>query len=90
MNAYKGVVASFKNWLALTGDDYSTPEKRFAKCGNNEIEVYIPLVPARAKNREGYMREMIDAGFEVDAIIEMERSKEIIYSASIYVHKPFE
>jgi len=88
VNAYEGPVASFDDWLAITGEDYKTPEQRFAKCGDKEVEVYIPLVPARARNREGYMREMTEAGFKVDAIIEMETNNEIVYSASIYVHKP--
>lgn len=88
VNAYEGSVASFDEWLAITGDDYETPKQRFARCGNSEIEVYIPLVPARAKNRKGYMREMTEVGFIVDAIQEMEASNNIIHSASIYVHKP--
>ena len=88
VNAYEGQVASFDDWLAITGDDYKTPEQRFAKCGNNEIEVYIPLLPGRAKTREGYMREMIEAGFAVDIIQEMETSNKITHSASVYVHKP--
>ena len=87
VNAYEGPVASFDYWLALTGDDYKKPEQRFAECGNNKVEVYIPLVPARAKNREGYMREMIEAGFKVNAILEMETNSKIVYSASIYVCK---
>lgn len=88
VNAYEGLVSSFDDWCAITGDDYETPEQRFARCGNNEIEVYIPIVPARAKNCEGYMREMTELGFVVDAIKEMETSNNIILSASIYVHKP--
>lgn len=88
VNAYEGPVSSFDDWLALTGEDYITPEQRFARCGNKEVEVYIPLLPARAKNWEGYMREMAEAGFKVDAIVEMGINNEIVYSASIYVHKP--
>jgi len=88
VNAYEGQVDSFDDWLDITGDDYKTPEQRFSKCGSSEIEVYIPLLPARAKNREGYMQEMTEAGFIVDAIYEMEESYKIIYSASIYAHKP--
>jgi len=88
VNAYEGQVASFDDWLAKTGEDYETPMQRFATYGNKKVEVYIPLLPARAKTREGYIHEMTKAGFVVDSIQEMETSENITYSVSIYVHKP--
>lgn len=88
VNAYEGQVASFDDWLAITDGDYETPQQRTVKCENNEIEVYVPLIPARAKTREGYMHEMMEIGFAIDAIQEMKTSNKIICSASICVHKP--
>jgi len=34
------------------------------------------------------MREMIKAGFQVDAFLEVEANDKITYSASIYAHNP--
>jgi hypothetical protein len=88
VNAYEGQVGSFDDWLAITDGDHETAQQRTVKCKNNEIEVYVPLVPARAKTREGYIHEMMEIGFAIDTIQAMEASNKIIYSASIYVYKP--
>ena len=85
---YNGSVESLEQWITITGDDYDTPQKRFAKSGDKEVEVWIPLVPARARNKEGYIAEMNNAGFVVDNFIEMDINEQCPYSASIYVHKP--
>lgn len=89
-NAYEGSVGSFDDWKVISSSDYDTPEKRTAKCGKKEVEVYIPLVPARANNKQGYMYEMQKAGFVVDDFIEMDINMQCPYSASIFVHKPSE
>ncbi len=83
-NAYTGVVESCEQWQAITGEDYITPQPRV----NQGKEVLLPLVPARARNREGYTAEMERAGFVVENFVPMEVSSAIIYSASIYVRKP--
>jgi Ribosomal protein L11 methylase len=88
LDAYEGRVDSFDDWLSITDDDYEKPQQRFAKNGNNDIEVFIPLIPARAKTQEGYICEMTKIGFDVDLFQEIKVSKSIINSASIYVHKP--
>lgn len=82
-----GYVETMKQWLELTGDDYNTPFQRIGKHGDEEIEVYVPLVPARGKNKADYINELTTAGFIVDEFIEMPDSKAIPYSATIKVHK---
>lgn len=85
-NASGGVIESMEQWIAITGDDYVTPETRTDI--NTGIEVSIPLVPARARNEEDYIKEMTGAGFAVDAFVENEANKNITCSATIYAHKP--
>lgn len=85
---YDGSVESLKQWKEITGDDYDTPQQRFVKSGNKEVEIWIPLVPARARTKSGYIAEMNKAGFIVDDFIEMDINEQCPYSASIYVHKP--
>ena len=81
-------IESIEQWVEITGDDYQTP-KLFEVYQNDKVlEVNIPLLPARAKNREGYINEFTAAGFVVDDFIEMEKNENIIYSASIFAHKP--
>lgn len=85
---YNGSVESLEQWKTITGDDYDTPKQRFTKNGDKEVEVWIPLVPARARTKEGYIAEMDNAGFIVDDFVEMDINEQCPYSASIYVHKP--
>ena len=82
------LAVTLEQWKAITGDDYDTPQKRFAKSGDKEVEIWIPLVPARARNKAGYIAEMNNAGFVVDDFVEMDINEQCPYSASIYVHKP--
>ena len=84
---YSGNVDSLEQWKTITGDDYDTPQQCFAKSGDKEVEVWIPRVPARARNKEGYITEMNNAGFAVDAFVEMEMNEQCPYSVSIFVHK---
>ena len=87
-NQLNGNVESLEQWKTITGDDYDTPQQRFAKSGDKEVEVWIPLVPARARNKDGYIAEMNSAGFVVDDFVEMDMNEQCPYSASINVHKP--
>lgn len=84
----KSPVGSYEEWLNITGDDYDTPFARKVDTANGELEVMLPLVPARGNDRSGYMNEMGHAGFTVERFVEMNPSKSIQYSASIYVRKP--
>lgn len=86
-NAYTGTVESFEHWKEITGDDYTTPQLRSNKDGADGKEVWIPCVPARARNREGYIGELERAGFAVEAFMEMAENSAIPYSASMYVRK---
>ena len=86
---YCGVVNSADEWAKITGDDYNTPQLRQvqnAKDGS-VVEVYVPLVPARAKDKNGYTEEFENIGFKIEKFVCMEDSTAIPYSASIYVRK---
>lgn len=87
-DAYEGKVDSFAAWTSITGMDYETPQPRKAKSGDTEVDVSIPLVAARARNREGYTKELEDVGFVVDVLIEMNFSDQQDCSSAIFVHKP--
>ena len=86
-DAYSGYISSYEEWLAISESDYETPSPRTVENDGVEYTVNIPLVPARGKNKADYISEMTSAGFVVDDFIEMDVSKEIPFSASIYVHK---
>jgi hypothetical protein len=81
-------VGSYEEWKAITVSDYDKPEQRFVEHGNTRVEVWVPLIPARAKNKEGYMTELSDAGFVIDKFVEMDANNKIAYAASMFVHKP--
>jgi hypothetical protein len=51
------------------------------------VEVSIPLVPARAKDKEDYISEMEAVGFTVEDFIVMADSDAVPLSASIFVRK---
>ncbi len=83
----KAAVPTYEEWLKLTGDDYETPMVRLVETKDGDREIMLPLVPARANDREGYIAEMEAAGFSVERLVEMPESKSIRYAASIYVRK---
>ena len=76
------------SWKEISGADYETPGLRSAKRGDRDIEVRLPLVPARARTQAGYCRELQAAGFVVEGFIEMDFNMGNPYSASLYVRKP--
>ena len=86
-SAYKREVQSFDEWKEISGCDYETPEKRIAATETGPVAVWIPLVPARAKDKEDYLAEMENVGFAVENFIEMADSDAIPYSVSIHVRK---
>jgi hypothetical protein len=81
-------IETFEQWLALTGDDYVTPLQRTVRAGDQEVEIHIPLVPGRGRSQEGYARELREAGFIVDDIVEMAPNTMCPQSVSVYAHKP--
>ena len=84
-DAYEGGVESFEAWKRVSGSDYETPEKR--RVMGSDIWVDIPLVPARARTKEGYVEELTAAGFRVEAFVPMDSGAQISYSASIYARR---
>lgn len=87
-DAFDGAVETFEQWKEISGADYETPGLRSAKSGDRDIEVRLPLVPARARTQAGYCRELQAAGFVVEGFIEMDFNMGNPYSASLYVRKP--
>lgn len=86
---YHGVVNTVEEWGQITGDDYKTPQLRQVRnaAEGRNVEVFVPLVPARAKDENGYTEELENIGFDVEKFVEMDVSSAIVSSASIYVRK---
>ena len=82
-------INTIDEWAKLTESDYSTLQPRQVKNeSSGEItEVMIPLLPARAKNKAGYVKEFEDAGFFVVDFKEMDSSSAIPHSATVWVRK---
>jgi len=87
--SYQGKVDSIEEWSLITGDDYTTPQPRKVRneSDGSVSEVLIPLLPARAKNKEGYIEEFAAAGFTVENFVEMDVSTAIPHSATVYARK---
>jgi len=85
LDAYEGAVNTYEEWLAITGDDYETPQVR--RILDSDVTVEVPLTPARAHTKNGYINELNGAGFVVDDFVEMEINYQNPHSATIYVHK---
>ena len=81
-------INSYSDWENYSDSDYRKPEQRFVHQNGKKVEVWVPLVPCRAKNKDGYIAELNSAGFIVDDFIEMETSHKITTSATISAHKP--
>ena len=86
---YHGIVNSVEEWAQITGEDYCTPQLRQVRNADNGslMEVLVPLLPARAKDKKQYVDELNKIGFYIEKFIEMNVSNAIPYSASIYVRK---
>ena len=82
------VIDSIERWAAITGIDYTTPKIKTVSHVGKEVEVNMTYIPARGNSKEGYIKEMCAAGFEVEHFVEMEPSIQIPHSASIFVRKP--
>ncbi|HOG00322.1 MAG TPA: class I SAM-dependent methyltransferase [Clostridia bacterium] len=86
--AYGGKVDTYEQWKEICGEDYETPSLRCNKSGDQEIELWIPLVPGRPKSKDGYFKEIQSVGFVAEDFIEMDLNNQNPYSASIYARKP--
>ena len=86
---YHGVVNTVDEWAKITGEDYQTPQLRQIRNdeNGNVKAVAIPLLPARAKNKDQYIAEFENAGFGIENFIEMGVSTAIPHSATIYLRK---
>ena len=86
---YYGIVNSIEEWEQITGEDYRSLQARQVRSSydGNVVEVLIPLLPARAKDKNGYFEEFEGVGFNVENFVEMDASTAIPHSASIYVRK---
>ncbi|MBQ8441250.1 MAG: class I SAM-dependent methyltransferase [Clostridia bacterium] len=86
---YQGVVHTLAEWEQITGEDYKTSQPRKVRNSDDGsiVEVLVPLLPARAKDQNGYIEEFENIGFDVEKFIEMDVSAAIPHSASIYVRK---
>lgn len=84
-DAHRGSVPSMEEWQKISGTDYETPQPRTVE--GTSITVMLPLLPARARNKEDYIKEFTEAGFIVDDFVGFDYQG-IYYSAAIYAHKP--
>ena len=86
---YRGAVHTLAEWEQITGEDYKTPQPRQIRGadGGDAVTVLLPLIPARAKDENGYIEEFKHACFDVEKFVEMDVSSAIPHSASIYVRK---
>lgn len=87
-NADDSPVESFGDWLLRTGDDYWTSQTRYAGPADAQVEVQLPMVPARAKTEAGYRKELQEAGFVVGRFVPMMTDMQIVSSAAIDASKP--
>ena len=86
---YYGDVESIEEWAEITGEDYNTPQSRQVRNTDDGsiVEVFIPLLPARAKDKNQYIDEFKKIGFNVEKFVEMNVSTGIPHSANIYARK---
>jgi len=89
IGTYQGVVNTVEEWEQITGEDYKTSQLRKVRNPDNGsiVEVLVPLLPARAKDKAGYIGDFENIGFDVENFVEMDISTAIPHSASIYVRK---
>lgn len=87
MDAREDKVESMAQWLSITGADYVTPKIKTVSQNGLDIEVNLPYVPGRARTKEGYAREMKDAGFVVENMVDMEANSQNPHSISLFVRK---
>lgn len=81
--AKETVIDTFEDFKKMTGADYETPQKREM----DGKEVYIPLLPSRARSKAGYVGELEEAGFVVEKFVRSEENRAMLSSADIYVRK---
>ncbi len=78
-------IHSLDEWANLTGGDYETPQPRTIMGTKNHTEVLLPILPARGRSKDGYLKEMRENGFAVDDFFGIDMPDS--HLATIYVHK---
>ena len=63
-DAHAGPVASYDEWVQLTGVDLQTPQEREAWEAGRPVKVKLPLLAARPRSVDQYQAEAKAAGFE--------------------------
>ena len=80
-------IDTFEQWLAVSGDDYSTPKLKTVHHTGKAVEVNMTHLPARSRSKSAYLREMQAARFTVEDFVVMEESVQNPHCASIFVRK---
>ncbi|MBM3309668.1 MAG: class I SAM-dependent methyltransferase [Candidatus Altiarchaeales archaeon] len=78
VDAFKGEVSSYEQWLDISRDDVDTPTERAAVKDGKVIPVKIPLIAARARTRSDYEEELSAAGFRISEIVESETNINVL------------
>ncbi|MBQ8509000.1 MAG: class I SAM-dependent methyltransferase [Clostridia bacterium] len=83
-DAYTGTVASIEEWGRISGSDYTTPQPRTITTPGGQAEVMLPLLPARAKNLNGYTADFKEAGLTIEKFEPNGENVHCLYSANFY------
>lgn len=87
-DGYEGDVSSYDQYIEILGGGYDKPVKKYAKKGNEKVEVMIPRMPGRHRSEAGYRKELTEAGFIVNDFQVECGWNGVRPFASIWVHKP--
>lgn len=82
-DAIEEEIKSLEQFKTMTGIDFDTPQKRMM----NGKEVYLPILPSRARSKKGYCSELEKAGFAVESFCQSEENSAMASGADIYVRK---
>ena len=86
--AWEGTVDSVEQWKQIHNLDLDTPEARTAQGPSGDVEVWVPLLAARPRSREGYLAELTAAGFTMDWFELETVNEQIVRGASFCARKP--
>lgn len=75
-------IATFEEWRDCVKHDYDTPQE--ISSTDDSHKFMLRILPARARSREGYQREIEKSGFSFDNL----RTGILGQGATINVHKP--
>ena len=78
-NPFKDEIQSLEDFLARYPVDLATCEARDAYTQGEKTTVYLPRIPARFNNCDGYREELEGAGFEIQ-LLETRRSGIVVFA----------